>query len=91
MKELSARFLDRPLSAMETACYWVEFVIRRGNKAMRSPSLDLTWWQIALLDVYAAILIVAISAIFITIVFLRCIVNLLSDKKTKKSNDKKIN
>ncbi|KAK0175129.1 hypothetical protein PV327_008908 [Microctonus hyperodae] len=42
MKEVSNKFLDRPLSPMDEACYWVEYTIRYGNKALRSPALDLS-------------------------------------------------
>lgn len=93
MKELSDNFLDRPLSAMDTACFWIEYVIRRGNKVMRSASLDLFWWQIALLDVYAAILLLALSAFYIIRVSLRYTLNLIYKKKNNKSqlNNKKIN
>ncbi|XP_058804709.1 uncharacterized protein LOC131671920 [Phymastichus coffea] len=59
-KYYSKLFKDRPLSAMDTAVYWIEYVIRNGPNIMRSPSLNLTWWQLALLDVYTFILLVFI-------------------------------
>ncbi|KAK0072674.1 hypothetical protein PV326_014217, partial [Microctonus aethiopoides] len=50
VKNISKKFLDRPRSPMDEACYWVEYVIRYGKKALRSPAIDLSWWQIELLD-----------------------------------------
>lgn len=55
-KRLSAEFRDRPMSPLDTAVFWVEYVIRHGGMNIRSPAMDLTWWQIALLDVYGVLL-----------------------------------
>lgn len=57
MRRISQIFRDRPLSALDTAIFWVEYVVRNGKNSLRSPALDLTWWQINLLDVYAVILL----------------------------------
>ncbi|XP_069675722.1 UDP-glucosyltransferase 2-like [Periplaneta americana] len=51
-KRLSQLFRDRPQSALDTAIYWTEYVIRhRGAPHLRSAALDLTWYQHLLLDV----------------------------------------
>ncbi|KAJ4434829.1 hypothetical protein ANN_23400, partial [Periplaneta americana] len=53
-KLLSRQFRDRPQSALETAVYWTEYVIRhRGAPHMRSAALDLPLYQYLLLDVIA--------------------------------------
>ncbi|XP_057333523.1 UDP-glycosyltransferase UGT5-like [Microplitis mediator] len=62
-KYQSARFLDRPMSAVDTAVYWIEYAVRNGPDALRSPIVDMPWWQVALLDVY---LLIFISLIIIT-------------------------
>lgn len=59
---------------MDTAVYWIEYVIRNGPNVMRSSSLNLTWWQLALLDVYAFILLVfLLSNIALFYVFRICL------------------
>ncbi|KAK0092120.1 hypothetical protein PV326_002160 [Microctonus aethiopoides] len=58
----SKLFLDRPMSAMDTAIYWIEYAIRNGPGTLKSPAVDLTWWQVALLDVYTFL---ALSFIFV--------------------------
>ncbi|XP_015113243.1 UDP-glucuronosyltransferase 2B20 [Diachasma alloeum] len=88
-KKVSARFTDRPRSALDTAIYWVEYVIRYGNKPLRSPALDLAWWQIALLDVYAAAILLIVSVIFIIIALVRFLVRAII--ATHVSSAKKIN
>ncbi|KAF7987446.1 hypothetical protein HCN44_003208 [Aphidius gifuensis] len=63
-KKLAIKFRDRPSSPLDTACYWIEYIGRHGKNALRSPTLDLAWWQVQLLDVYAAVLF-AITIILI--------------------------
>ena len=45
---------------MDTAVFWIEYVVRNGPNVMRSPALDFTWWQLGLLDVYGSIILVFI-------------------------------
>ncbi|KAJ9582122.1 hypothetical protein L9F63_003536 [Diploptera punctata] len=45
-KRMSQIFKDRPHSAMDTAIYWTEYVIRHnGAPHLRSAALDLSWYQ----------------------------------------------
>nr|UEN71103.1 UDP-glucosyltransferase 334AA4 [Meteorus pulchricornis] len=76
-KEVSHKFLDRPLSAMDEACYWIEYVIRNGNLALRSPALDFSWWQISLLDVYLTLIIASVIAISVIILLFQRIINII--------------
>ncbi|XP_050441002.1 UDP-glycosyltransferase UGT4-like isoform X2 [Adelges cooleyi] len=55
-KRVSAIFLDRPLSAVDTAVYWVEYVIRhKGAHHLKTAAVHLTWYQYYLIDVFAFI------------------------------------
>lgn len=63
-KELSVLFKDRPLSPLETAIYWIEYVIRhKGAHHLRSAAMDLHWFQYLLLDVVGAIILVPVIAL----------------------------
>lgn len=89
----SARFRDRPMSAMATATFWVEYTIRNGPAAVKSPAVDLTWWQIELLDVYGFLLASAISLICASIFTLKLIINMIlriisNDRSNLKSSKK---
>ncbi|XP_043268668.1 UDP-glucosyltransferase 2-like [Venturia canescens] len=87
--KLSQKFLDRPMSSMDTAIYWVEYVVRHGSGVLRSPAMDLAWWQIELLDVYVTlvfILSLLILAVFISSQF---VYNLLFFKKVQMVTDSK--
>lgn len=88
-KELSIKFLDRPTSALDTACYWVEYIGRHGSKALRSPTLDYTWWQLQLLDIYAVLLLAITMSIIIFIMTIRYFITKVCYKKNKKSQSHK--
>ncbi|XP_058445384.1 UDP-glucosyltransferase 2-like [Malaya genurostris] len=77
-KKLSELYRDRPMSAMDTAVFWTEYVIRhRGAKHMRYPGVDLNFFQRHLLDVWAVLGI----GIFI-VVKLTCLACRLCRRKT---------
>ncbi|XP_053685210.1 UDP-glycosyltransferase UGT5-like [Sabethes cyaneus] len=61
MDTVSSVFRDRPVSALQEAAYWVEYVIRhKGAPQLRSAGLDLPWFSFALLDVVGVGLLVLI-------------------------------
>lgn len=66
-KEMSIRFKDRPTTALDTAMYWIEYILRHnGASFMKNPARKLHWIQYAMLDVYGFILAVVLT-IFYTI------------------------
>lgn len=71
MIKVSTKFLDRPMSSMDTATWWVEYVIRHGGDVLRSPAMDLTWWQVHLLDIYGVLMLIAAFLIFTIIAVVR--------------------
>lgn len=79
------------MSPMNTAIWWIEFVVRRGDKALRSPAIDLTWWQIDLLDVYLFLLLVIVMTTFFLLLLLRFIARLLISIAKSKINTTKKN
>ncbi|KOC60177.1 Ecdysteroid UDP-glucosyltransferase [Habropoda laboriosa] len=50
-KKLSLQFKDRPMTAIDTAIFWVEYVARHGY-ILQSPAVHLAWWEQGLWDVY---------------------------------------
>ncbi|XP_076273519.1 UDP-glycosyltransferase UGT5-like isoform X2 [Rhynchophorus ferrugineus] len=60
---------DQPMSGLDTAIFWIEYVIRhKGAPHLRSPLLDLPFYQYYLLDIYS-FLGVAIAVILAVIYF----------------------
>lgn len=69
---MSSIFHDRPMSAIDTAVYWVEYVIRhKGAHHLHSPAVDLKWYQYYLLDIVAFFT----SVILLLILFFYCLCN----------------
>lgn len=57
-KELSERYKDRPLSAQDTAIYWIEYVARhKGANFMKTAAVRMPFYKYLLLDVIAFILV----------------------------------
>ncbi|XP_023245843.1 uncharacterized protein LOC106639852 [Copidosoma floridanum] len=90
-KYYSNLFRDRPISAMDSAVFWVEYVARNGPNVLRPPSLTLTWWQLALIDVYGFIFLVFIVVKFMLFCAIKLVIQkLLSYFETKESTKKKL-
>ncbi|XP_034479892.1 UDP-glucuronosyltransferase 2C1 isoform X3 [Drosophila innubila] len=65
MKQASKIFRNRPLDAMDTAMFWIDYVIEhRGAPHMVSAGLDLPWYQFYLLDIIAIALALILLPIF---------------------------
>ncbi|XP_059622469.1 UDP-glucosyltransferase 2-like [Phlebotomus argentipes] len=57
-RRASNLFRDRPMTALQTAIYWTEYVIRhRGASHLKSKAADLLWLQKTSLDVVAVYLV----------------------------------
>ncbi|XP_055915997.1 UDP-glucosyltransferase 2-like [Eupeodes corollae] len=81
MNQISSIFRDRPVSARDSAMYWIEYVIRhKGARHIRSAGLDLAWYQYYLLDVIGFIALGVVSVIGALILVLKM---LLGSKKNK--------
>ena len=90
MKKVSEIYKDRPMSAMDTSIYWIEYVIRhKGARHLRSTAVDLPLYQYLLLDVIAFLLTAFFGVIFFTYYVLRKILTLFTRKApitSKKKN-----
>ncbi|XP_020804450.1 LOW QUALITY PROTEIN: UDP-glucuronosyltransferase 2B15-like [Drosophila serrata] len=64
MRQASRVFRDRPLSAMDTAMYWINYVIEhRGAPHMVSAGVHLPWYQFYLLDIIGLTLVLILLPI----------------------------
>lgn len=75
IKKLADLCEDQPMTGLERAVWWSEYVLRhKGAPHLRSPYLDIPWYQYYLLDVYAAILAPTALTILVIIKFIRLII-----------------
>jgi len=66
-QRLSRIYLDQPLTPLQQAAYWTEYVIRhKGAPQLCSAVLDLAWYQYLLLDVIA-VLALAVGSVFLLV------------------------
>ncbi|XP_058975190.1 UDP-glucosyltransferase 2-like [Musca domestica] len=93
VKTLSKRFRDQPLTPMETAIFWVEYVLRHdGAPHIRNAGQDLSFWQYHNIDVY----LLLASCIFVVFTLIASLIRFgkkiicASSKSTKKSKKSKI-
>lgn len=81
-KAVSARFKDRPMTPLDTAVYWIEYVIRyKGADFMKNPALKLSWIAYSMLDVYAFILLVVLASLYSTYKLISLLINLKTSKR----------
>ncbi|XP_046658308.1 UDP-glycosyltransferase UGT5-like [Homalodisca vitripennis] len=78
-KLLSERFRDRPMSPLDTAVYWTEYVLRhKGGRHLRSAAVDMPWYQLWLLDVALVLLAGLACVLFLLFWLARQVVNFIS-------------
>ncbi|XP_059480751.1 UDP-glycosyltransferase UGT5-like isoform X2 [Neocloeon triangulifer] len=79
-KDLQKRVWDQPQTPLERAVFWTEYVLRHnGAPHLRSAAVDLEWYQVHLLDVYAVLAIFAA----VPLILIPCIVRKLCCSKSK--------
>lgn len=82
---------DQLVPAMDTAVWWVEYVIRHnGARHLRMASFDLKWFQLALLDVYGFLLFIAVIFIYVLYFTIRTLVTKLKSKSVNGKNKVKL-
>lgn len=87
-KEMSRRFKDRPLTALDTAVFWIEYVIRNnGADYAKNPALSMSWVESNMLDVYGFVILVTLVIVYIFIKMVRVLLGIgkksvYSKKKT---------
>ncbi|XP_017301678.1 UDP-glucuronosyltransferase 1-5-like isoform X2 [Diaphorina citri] len=65
MRLLQAQYRDRPMSAMDTAIFWTEYVIRhKGAPHLRTAAVHMPWYQTLCLDVVLVFITVLLAVVF---------------------------
>ncbi|XP_034654250.1 UDP-glucuronosyltransferase 2C1 [Drosophila subobscura] len=86
MQKASRVFRDRPQSAMDTAIYWIEYVIEhRGAPHLVASGVQLPWYQFYLLDILA----LALAIVLLPILALCCLCRGSKSKNVPKKKAKR--
>ncbi|XP_037970930.2 UDP-glycosyltransferase UGT5 isoform X2 [Plutella xylostella] len=84
--EVSIRFKDRPMNGIDTAVWWIEYVIRyKGADFIKTPALKLGFIQYHMLDVY----LFSVVLLLVPFIVLSKILSLFKSKKTQLVEKKK--
>lgn len=85
VKRISLLYRDRPMSALDTAVFWVEYVLRHnGGRHMQSEAVHLNFFQKQSLDVLAFLIAAVVIGWKLTVFIIKKIVRRLrSQKKIK--------
>ncbi|XP_065220398.1 UDP-glucosyltransferase 2-like [Planococcus citri] len=68
-------FKDRPMSALDEALYWTEYVLKhRGAPHLRTAAADMPLYQYLLLDVLGLVLFTVICFLYCLKLFFKCII-----------------
>ncbi|KAK5638202.1 hypothetical protein RI129_012497 [Pyrocoelia pectoralis] len=90
LTELADLAQDQPMTGLERAVWWSEYVIRhKGAKHLRSPLLDLPWYQYLFLDVIAVLLLGLLAVLWFLVFTFRLLIKLIKWKIPTVSNEKK--
>lgn len=81
---------DTPISSLDRAVWWIEYVIRnKGNPYLRSPTADLPWVQLLMLDVIGFFLGCLLVILTLTYYVIKRILRLCKRKPNKSKLKKK--
>ncbi|XP_035853644.1 UDP-glucuronosyltransferase 1-2-like [Sander lucioperca] len=86
MKRLSSLHLDKPMHPLETAIFWIEFVIRhKGAAHLRTESYKMSWYAYYSVDVvcFLTAILLMLTAIVVGSIRFLCL-RLCRRRKTKK-------
>uniref|UniRef100_A0A672HGX2 UDP-glucuronosyltransferase n=2 Tax=Salarias fasciatus TaxID=181472 RepID=A0A672HGX2_SALFA len=86
---LSSIHHDKPLSPLDEGVFWIEFAIRNnGAKHLRVQAHELTWYQYHCLDVFAFLLALILTIVFIFIKACSFCLRKCCGRKTKTKSEK---
>ncbi|KAL1509691.1 hypothetical protein ABEB36_004393 [Hypothenemus hampei] len=66
MKALSKRFRDRLVSPLQTAVYWIEYIAKNTGQYLRSPAINMPFYQYFLLDVILFYLVLFSVVVYVS-------------------------
>ncbi|CAH0547829.1 unnamed protein product [Brassicogethes aeneus] len=87
-KEMGELLHDEPMTSLEKAVWWIEYVIRhKGAKHLRSPAVDMPAWKYYMLDVIGSVLGALFIVLFLSYKILKCVISKLLFGKPKAKKD----
>lgn len=89
MKLASIRFKDRPEKPVDTALWWVDYVMRHEDTSFLRPlAISLTWYQRRQLDVWGFLAIVFLITLYISWRIFAKVLRLMCGRGRKQKSDR---
>ena len=63
----------RPMSARQTAAFWIEHVLQFGGEHLKPSSVHLTWWQFYCLDTLGVLILAVVLILWIVFTVIKFI------------------
>ena len=77
----------RPMTAKQTAAFWIEHVLQFGGEHLKPSSIHLTWWQLYCLDtlgvLFLAVMLISWIMFIVLKFILRTTLKLFASEKQK--------
>ncbi|XP_037546799.1 UDP-glucuronosyltransferase 2A2-like [Nematolebias whitei] len=85
MQRLSRLHNDQPMKPMDTAVFWIEFVMRhKGAAHLKTQSYKMSWYIYHSVDVVLFLTAVVLLMILTTVLFLKCLCKAVCRSKVKR-------
>ena len=76
----SAILRDIDPSPLDTVAWWIEHVMKHGGDHLRSPTLDMPWYQYWMVDMILFFLLLFHLALFCFVIVVKCFIRLVTKK-----------
>ncbi|XP_049455002.1 UDP-glucuronosyltransferase 2C1-like isoform X1 [Epinephelus fuscoguttatus] len=85
MQRLSRLHRDQPITPLENALFWIEFVIRhKGAAHLKAASYRMPWYSYHSVDVFLFLAGAVLLVLFTTVIFIRCVYTTMCKRKVKR-------
>ncbi|XP_076275158.1 UDP-glycosyltransferase UGT5-like [Rhynchophorus ferrugineus] len=85
----SKLFHDRPMKPLDTAVYWMEYVVRNnGARHLRVGGINLPWYQYYLVDVALFVLVPLLIGLIVIVIYIKKLVKVIVNYRYRNENEK---
>ncbi|XP_041849194.1 UDP-glucuronosyltransferase 2A1-like isoform X2 [Melanotaenia boesemani] len=85
MQRLSRLHRDQPMTPMDNALFWIEFVMRhKGAAHLKAQSYKMPWYSYHSVDVFLFLTGAVLLMLLTSVIFIRCLCRAVCKKKVKR-------
>lgn len=85
MQKFRGLLNDQPMTGIEKAIWWIEYVIRhKGASHLKSTAVDMAWYEYFLVDVMLFIFSINVACLYAVYLFVQFVQRLVQSIKNNK-------